>query len=647
MFCTSCGGSSSSSSSSSEITIAISPTSVTLAINTSQQFSTTVTNTSTTDVTWQVNGTTGGNSTYGTITTAGLYTAPGAVPATAVTVTAISKADTTKTASATVSLTNSNTLSVSPTLATVGAGGQQTFSALLGDKITDANWSLSCPSIVIGACGTITPAGVYTAPLSPPPGQEVSVIASSRSNNANTANARVTVTLAVGSLYGRYAFSLAGTDSLQSFSEAGSIGFDGKGNIVGGTLDRNGQTQTVTITGGTYTCDDQGRVAVQLQTTAGTESWRMVLVNHSRAFAILSDLVVARGELELQDSTQFGGILGGSFSIRLAGSSVGKSLSNAGALGAANIDALGVITSGVLDVNDGGAISTNLTLSGAVTASASDSGRGTLTLASAFGSQTFAYYLVDAYTAKLIEIDGIHDYSGKLSKRTASTSVTANDFQGTFGFVFSGTNSDGAVGHGGTFLVSSGGGISNGTFDTTTDDAYSLGNLFSGSVTVTDSTTGRCIVSMNINGTLLQFVEYPPDFNYEFPFLEIDGKNLTSGVAIRTGSSTLGALPSASGEFAFSIGEVNNTIQKVAIGTIALPTPSGILDSNDGGTVTLGSSLQFGAFSVTSWYGRSQLQFQAGNIKPSFTAYIVDANTVLLLETDGKGVLTGIARERY
>ena len=60
------------------------------------QFTAAVTGTTNTAVTWQVNGITGGSSTTGTISTAGLYTAPAALPSPAtVTVGAVSQAQAT------------------------------------------------------------------------------------------------------------------------------------------------------------------------------------------------------------------------------------------------------------------------------------------------------------------------------------------------------------------------------------------------------------------------------------------------------------------------------------------------------------------------------------------------------------------------
>ena len=85
------------------VIVTIAPMSATVAAGGTQQFTATVQNTSNTAVTWQVNGVTGGNATVGTISSSGLYTAP-ASPAT-VTVTAVSQADTTKSASAQVTIT--------------------------------------------------------------------------------------------------------------------------------------------------------------------------------------------------------------------------------------------------------------------------------------------------------------------------------------------------------------------------------------------------------------------------------------------------------------------------------------------------------------------------------------------------------------
>jgi serine protease len=107
----------------SPITITISPATASVQTGTTQTFNTAVANTSNTAVTWQVNGTAGGSSTTGTITTAGVYAAPASVPATpTVTITAVSAAD------SSVSATASATIVAAPKS---GGGALDAFTLLL------------------------------------------------------------------------------------------------------------------------------------------------------------------------------------------------------------------------------------------------------------------------------------------------------------------------------------------------------------------------------------------------------------------------------------------------------------------------------------------------------------------------------------
>lgn len=87
------------------ITVSISPSSASVRINRTRAFSATVQNTSTKLVAWKVNGITGGNSTFGYISSLGTYMAPWTLPpGGTVTISAVSAADPTKSASATVTI---------------------------------------------------------------------------------------------------------------------------------------------------------------------------------------------------------------------------------------------------------------------------------------------------------------------------------------------------------------------------------------------------------------------------------------------------------------------------------------------------------------------------------------------------------------
>lgn len=87
------------------VTITISPTSATVRVRNTRQFSATVRNAPNTSVIWKVNGIAGGNSTIGTISTSGVFRAPNSVPSPAVvTVSATAAADQTKSANASVTI---------------------------------------------------------------------------------------------------------------------------------------------------------------------------------------------------------------------------------------------------------------------------------------------------------------------------------------------------------------------------------------------------------------------------------------------------------------------------------------------------------------------------------------------------------------
>src|SRR5215471_15519518 len=95
-----------------QVSVSISPATVTLATLATQSFTATVSGSTDTAVAWEVNGISGGNSTIGLISTTipgtaneALYLGPSTVPSPAtISVTAVSQSDPTKSASATVTI---------------------------------------------------------------------------------------------------------------------------------------------------------------------------------------------------------------------------------------------------------------------------------------------------------------------------------------------------------------------------------------------------------------------------------------------------------------------------------------------------------------------------------------------------------------
>lgn len=143
------------------ISVQLNQGSASLNVNSTTQFTATVEGTSNTTVSWTVDGVSGGNSSDGTITAAGLYTAPSL--AGNHTVTATSAADTTKSASAAVTVNATD--AVSPATADVAAGASQQFTATVaGYSNTSVQWSVDGVSGGNSSVGTVNSSGLYTAP---------------------------------------------------------------------------------------------------------------------------------------------------------------------------------------------------------------------------------------------------------------------------------------------------------------------------------------------------------------------------------------------------------------------------------------------------------------------------------------------------
>jgi hypothetical protein len=184
------------------VSVTISPTSATVTAGGTQQFTATVQNASNTAVTWQVNGVTGGSATVGTISSSGLYTAPATVPSPAtIMVTAVSQADPTKSASAQVTITAVPVVSVtiSPTSATVTAGGTQQFTATVQNASNTAvTWQVNGVAGGNATVGTISSSGLYTAPATVPSPATIMVTAVSQADPTKSASAQVAITAVIG-----------------------------------------------------------------------------------------------------------------------------------------------------------------------------------------------------------------------------------------------------------------------------------------------------------------------------------------------------------------------------------------------------------------------------------------------------------------
>jgi hypothetical protein len=177
--------------------VKVTPQTGSVLLGNTLSFSAAVTNTTNVPVTWSVGGVAGGNGAVGTISAAGVYTAPLDLPSgTTVTVAATSVADATKSASAQITIASDIAVSVAPGAASAELGSVQKLQSGLssnGHPDSTILWSISrasCPS----ACGTIDASGNYTAPQILPPSPNVMVRAQSAADSSKVATATLTIT---------------------------------------------------------------------------------------------------------------------------------------------------------------------------------------------------------------------------------------------------------------------------------------------------------------------------------------------------------------------------------------------------------------------------------------------------------------------
>jgi sugar lactone lactonase YvrE len=187
----------------STVTLAVAPPSATVPVSGSQQFLATVNGASNTSVTWQVNGIAGGNSMVGTIASDGLYQAPATQPTpSTITVTAIYDADNNIKASAQVTIVGSGAASVvvstSPSgVAVVYTSTTQTFIATVtGESTTSVNWEVNGVAGGNSTVGTISTAGLYTAPSAVPSPAAITITAVSAVDSTTSGSYPITIVIA-------------------------------------------------------------------------------------------------------------------------------------------------------------------------------------------------------------------------------------------------------------------------------------------------------------------------------------------------------------------------------------------------------------------------------------------------------------------
>ncbi len=484
------------------ILVAISPVSTQVAVKTTQQFTATITGTSNTAVTWTLKGAGCSGAACGTLSSTGLYTAPASVPANPqVTVTATSTVDATKSASSAVTIILPLTIKVSPVNALIAVNSHQPFFATINGTASSAiTWSVTGPGCSGAACGTITSAGLYTAPVSLPDPATVTIHAESQTAPSQSGSASITLLASNNQkLNGQYAFQFKGFDNNGVYQVTGSFAANGDGVLRSGVEDINNANTPATDIPftGTYQIGGDGRGTMTITNSLGTTSFKFaldLLGDKGRFIEFDNSGIRGSGVIELQDPTVFStNSLSGSFALSLTGTDFkGTRL---GAVGQLLFNS-GFITIGSLDVNDGGVISpTYAPFTGSYRIQSA--GRGTLNLTiPGFegGSFKFAIYVVSRNKIFLTSLDPLTSsnpvFSGPAEMQVGVPFTTAS-FKGSTVFSLAGNN--------GTVTQDTVGQV---VFSGPTGIMVTLDQNSGGNITTDAVLTGAFDVQINGRGTL-------------------------------------------------------------------------------------------------------------------------------------------------
>lgn len=480
----------------------------------------------------------------------------------------------------------------------------------------------------------------------------------------------------LSSLKGTYAFSMSGMDPNNGayFARIGSFVADGAGNISSGVedvVDLSTGISQVTFSG-KYAVVTSGRGSLALTASSGGSlTWTMDLQSTSQGLLVETDgNEASSGSFNLQNTNDFlASSINGNYVFDFSGVNLtGTNVTNISIIGNITANGSGSITAGVLDTNDannGHVGPTPLTLQGTYTI---DSTYGATygRFTASFGGRTFALYVVDSTHLKFIEEDstGGEGVSGDALVQTGTIPATTAAFTGSFAYLVGGssfnTSTFGPDASVARFTVSGTGTIGTISYDENNDGThiaqgtnitnatYAIDTNYPGSgrgtFTFTDST----------NGTFSYvFYLYSPTSGV---IQDVSANIIADGTLLgQSGSSfTLSGLAAS---YAYNWNGVNVTSsnEEDFIGLFSLASSStnnitGVLDGTvigTGGGNSYSDITTTGNLTITS-AGTASNTFTIVGVSPlsatfNSVAYIVDTNTVLILDTDESQVLAGIA----
>jgi hypothetical protein len=549
------------------VTVTVSPATANVQEGSQQQFTATVTNTSSTAVNWQVNGVTGGNATVGTIDATGLYTAPAIIPNPAsVTITAFLQSAPTLSGNAIATITvvsfSNNSLKGNYVLSLSGVDANGNSFYAVGAITADGNGNITAGEedvvdVSFGYSQATSGTGTYsvgsdgrgTLNLNNSIGQFQFAIAMKALDNAVLNEIDSGVVAATGELEaqtssiaapsGNYAFGFSGSGlgcGQLGFRSAGIFALNG--GTVSGVQDLNCSGQITTnraLTGSYSGIDGLGRGTGSFGPSSGTSNmiYYVVSGSHFRFLADPSRATFLLGSADLQTQASFVSTdFNGSYVVNTsANTSAGVSytLIQVNASG-------GTVSSGYYDVNDTGVVG-QANLTGTYTVSSNGYVTGTWNVNSA--GLPFGLYLISPTQGYYVDERTSAAGSGNIYAQSSAVTSNAN-WAGSyatkqFGYFLStlgGINPQNASSVSGQ-LSADGNGVLAGTLDINDPGGILMNQTLQGTYSVGNVAPGRTTLSLSTptEGTR-SYVGYIVDQGRVL-LLETDTNLVSGGDAIR------------------------------------------------------------------------------------------------------------------
>lgn len=637
--------------------------------------------------TWSVSG----GASSGTINAStGVYKPPSSVPSPAtVTITATDTAATSEKGTATITIVATEGVTVSPAAVAVPAGTSATFAASVSGSAVTPTWEVNGVAGGNASVGTVTAAGVYTAPLTPPPGGSVTITAV---NGASNGTATATIVFSNNSLNGSYAFSYSGSDASSASGGSGlppvlAVAGSFTANPVTGRIGLledysspgSSELALALALSGSYQVNPDGSGSASFSnpaTLSGTEVWQFTLeagvsggVSQHALLVRFDNTATGSGTIDLQNTAQLSSLssISGNYVFSLSG--LDSSALPIQLAGIFNADGAGTIpiNSGEEDINDSGSATAlnapDLSLNGTYSLDPGrlGSGRGYITLnnssaASSVHSAEFAFYMVDSTHLKLIEIDSNAVLSGDVyaAPATARGSYQLSSFTGSYAFTLGGAdlNVDSAYAQGGVLVANGSGGITGGVMDINNGGTRQLNASIGATSYAVDPSLGRIALPIMFGNTTINYAAYAAS-NGSIQIVSLDPIFMASGTGfLQTSTST------PQGAFALNLsGTVNGSGgEEDVAGEMFIPatgSPTGNVAINNPaagttGTLAVGVPIESNtSVGAAGSNGRGTATIASHLETYPLIYYTVDGNTVLLFESDSTRTMVGTLARQF